>query len=131
MGFGIVGFDDVEIDLERHIVRRSGELVALSRTEWQLLAHLASNAGRVVLHSELLSRVWGPGFRDDLDFLRVWVSRLRRKLGIVAGESGRIRTFQGIGYVLDAAPASARIGLREPGAGTRGGRELRPGEAPR
>jgi two-component system KDP operon response regulator KdpE len=115
-GSGIVVFDDVEIDLERRIVRRSGELVPLSRTEWLLLQHLAANAGKVVLHTELLTKVWGPEYRDDLQYLRVWVSRVRRKLGSEAGDAGRIRTFQGIGYLLDAEPAGRRIGLREPAA---------------
>jgi two-component system KDP operon response regulator KdpE len=116
-GSGVVAFDDVEIDLERRLVRRNGELVPLSRTEWLLLAHLAANAGKVVLHAELLTKVWGPEYRDDLQYLRVWVSRVRRRLGMEAGTSGRIRTFQGIGYLLDADPARRRIGLREPSTG--------------
>ena len=82
--------------------RRDGELVHLSRTEWLLLSHLAENAGRVVLHGELLTKVWGPEYREDVGYLRVWVSRVRRKLGTPPGEAGRIRTFQGIGYLLDA-----------------------------
>ncbi len=102
---GILRFDDVLIDLDRRIVSRGGQLVQLSRTEWLLLHHLAANAGRVVLHSELLTKVWGPEYRDDLQYLRVWVSRVRRKLGARPGEPGRIRTFQGIGYLLDASPA--------------------------
>jgi len=106
-GAGIVRFDDVEIDLERRLVTRGGELVGLSRTEWLLLAHLAANADRVVLHTELLTKVWGPEYRDDLQYLRVWVSRVRRKLGAAPGEPGRIRTFQGIGYLLDV---SGRLG---------------------
>jgi DNA-binding response OmpR family regulator len=100
-GGGIVKFDDVEIDLERRMVTRGGELVQLSRTEWLLLQHLAANADKVVLHTELLTKVWGPEYRDDLQYLRVWVSRVRRKLGAKPGEPGRIRTFQGIGYLLD------------------------------
>src|SRR6266576_608405 len=100
-GSGVLAFDDVEIDLERRMVTRDGELVQLSRTEWLLLQHLAANAGKVVLHTELLTKVWGPEYRDDLQYLRVWVSRVRRKLGAVPGEAGRIRTFQGIGYLLD------------------------------
>jgi two-component system KDP operon response regulator KdpE len=98
----VLGFDDVEIDLGRRLVRRDGELVHLSRTEWLLLSHLAENAGRVVLHGELLTKVWGPEYREDVGYLRVWVSRVRRKLGTPPGEAGRIRTFQGIGYLLDA-----------------------------
>ena len=97
-------FDDVEIDLERRMVTRNGELVQLSRTEWLLLQHLAANAGKVVLHTELLTKVWGPEYRDDLQYLRVWVSRVRRKLGAEPGEPGRIKTFQGIGYLLDVEP---------------------------
>ena len=110
----VVRFDDVEIDLERRTVTRAGELVSLSRTEWLLLQHLASNAGKVVLHTELLTKVWGTEYRDDLQYLRVWVSRVRRKLGAKPGEPGRIRTFQGIGYLLDVegdatSPASGSV----------------------
>src|SRR5881275_1077783 len=100
-GAGVIRFDDVEIDLERRMVTRGGELVQLSRTEWLLLQHLAANAGKVVLHTELLTKVWGPEYRDDLQYLRVWISRVRRKLGAAPGEAGPIKTFQGIGYVLD------------------------------
>jgi two-component system KDP operon response regulator KdpE len=101
---GTLQFDDIEIDLERRIVTRDGELVQFSRTEWLLLQHLAANAGKVVLHTELLTKVWGPEYRDDLQYLRVWISRVRRKLGAPAGEPGRIKTFQGIGYLLDVEP---------------------------
>src|SRR5512140_159713 len=105
-GAGVIRFDDTEIDLERRFMTRGGKLVQLSRTEWLLLQHLAANAGKVVLHSELLTKVWGPEYRDDLQYLRVWVSRIRRKLGAEPGEPGPITTFQGIGYVLnvDEAP---------------------------
>ena len=58
----------------------------------------------MVLHTELLTKVWGPEYRDDLQYLRVWVSRVRRKLGAEPGELGRIKTFQGIGYLLDVEP---------------------------
>jgi two-component system KDP operon response regulator KdpE len=110
IGSGAVHFDDIEIDLERRIVTRGGELVELSRTEWLLLQHLAANAGKVVLHTELLTKVWGPEYRDDLQYLRVWISRVRRKLGAKPGEPGRIRTFQGIGYLLDIGDQSGPSG---------------------
>jgi two-component system KDP operon response regulator KdpE len=113
-GIGAVRFDDIEIDLERRMVYRAGQLVELSRTEWLLLQHLATNAGKVVLHTELLTKVWGPEYRDDLQYLRVWVSRVRRKLGARPGEPGRIKTFQGIGYLLDAEPA--RVDVPDDGA---------------
>ena len=108
-GAGVLAFDDIEIDLERRMVRRNGELVQLSRTEWLLLQHLATHPGKVVLHTELLTKVWGPEYRDDLQYLRVWISRVRRKLGAKPGEPGRIKTFQGIGYLLDVEPGGGSI----------------------
>jgi two-component system KDP operon response regulator KdpE len=105
----VLAFDDIEIDLERRMVRRNGELVQLSRTEWLLLQHLATHPGKVVLHTELLTKVWGPEYRDDLQYLRVWISRVRRKLGAKPGEPGRIKTFQGIGYLLDVEPGGGSI----------------------
>jgi two-component system, OmpR family, KDP operon response regulator KdpE len=115
-GIGTVRFDDIEIDLERRMVIRGGEIVELSRTEWLLLQHLATNAGKVVLHTELLTKVWGPEYRDDLQYLRVWVSRVRRKLGAKPGEPGRIKTFQGIGYLLDVEPGQTDGHRDGPGA---------------
>ena len=103
----VLRFDDVEIDLDRRLVHRDGKVVQFSRTEWLLLQHLAANPGRVVLHTELLSKVWGPEYRDDLQYLRVWISRVRRKLGAAPGDTGRIKTFSGIGYVLDVAVPQA------------------------
>lgn len=101
-----VSAGDVEIDLVKRAVLRSGERVKLSRTEWLLLQTLAANAGKVVLHNELLSKVWGPEYRDELEYLRVWVSRLRRKLEKDPAEPEIIKTFQGIGYLLDAEPTA-------------------------
>jgi two-component system KDP operon response regulator KdpE len=101
-----VQLDNIEIDLNRRLVKRDGELIALTRTEWMLLQHLAANAGKVMLNAELLSKVWGPEYRDDLQYLRVWVSRLRRKLEPTPSEPRYIRTFQGIGYMLEL-PAEA------------------------
>ena len=92
---------DVEIDLGRRTVSRAGGRIALTRTEWLLLQELATHTDRVVLHTQLLTAVWGPQYRSEFSYLRIWVSRLRRKLGIPVGSSGPIRTFQGIGYLLD------------------------------
>ncbi len=92
----------LEIDLGRRLVRRRGEVIPLSRTEWLLLQYLAANAGRVMSTAEVLSAVWGPEYNDDVQHLRVWISRLRRKLKAGQGESpGVIKTMQGVGYMLD------------------------------
>jgi len=97
----VVRAKDVEIDLDRRLVMRSGELVALTRTEWQLLQSLAEHPGKVLGSVELLTRVWGPEFRDDLQYLRVWISRLRSKLDPQRSEPELIQTFPGIGYMLN------------------------------
>jgi two-component system KDP operon response regulator KdpE len=97
----IVRAGSVEVDLNRRLVKRDGELVTLTRTEWMLLQHLAANAGKIMLNAELLSKVWGPEYRDDLQYLRVWVSRLRRKLEVEPSSPKLIKTFQGIGYMFN------------------------------
>ncbi|HYM15910.1 MAG TPA: response regulator transcription factor [Dehalococcoidia bacterium] len=119
---GVVTIDDVEIDLDRRLVKRGGRLLTLTRTEWTLLEHLASNAGKLLLNRALLSKVWGPEYCDDLQYLRVWVSRLRRKLERDPSNPKLIRTFQGIGYMLDDGsggterdePSETAVGAEDP-----------------
>ncbi len=96
---------DIVVDLARRTVFVRNRPVVLSRTEWQLLQQLCANAGRVMLHEDLLSRTWGPEYRDDVQYLRVWISRLRQKLEDNPSDPQYIRTVQGVGYILDATPA--------------------------
>ena len=102
----LVQAGDVEIDLEKRLVTRNGEPVTVTRTEWLLLQHLAANAGKVMMNAELLTKVWGPEYRDDVQYLRVWVSRLRAKLEPDSAEPVIIITRPGIGYLLNAEPIS-------------------------
>lgn len=104
----VVKAGNVEVDLNRRLVKRNGELVTLTRTEWMLLQHLAAYPGRIMLNAELLSKVWGPEFRSDLQYLRVWVSRLRRKLEDEPSSPKLIRTFPGIGYMFDVDGANGK-----------------------
>lgn len=107
---------DVKIDLHTRLVWKDGERVALTRTEWMLLQHLAANPGRILLNAELLSKVWGPEYRGDLQYLRVWVSRLRKKLEVDPATPKLIKTFQGIGYMLEIPGQEPR----DPAAGHSG-----------
>lgn len=66
---------DVEIDLAAHEVRVRGEIVRLTPKEFDLLAYLAANAGRVLTHRMLLTRVWGPAHGQDSQYLRVFIGR--------------------------------------------------------
>lgn len=97
----VLDYDDLTIDLDRRTVTLRGEEVRLSRTEWELLYQLASNAGRVMLHGELLSRIWGPEFRDETYYLRTWISRLRAKLEPDHDEPQLIKTYPGLGYRME------------------------------
>lgn len=93
----------VEVDLLRRRVMVNGDDVALSVREYDLLAMLVRNAGRVLTHRQLLTAVWGPGHAEDVQYLRVYVGHLRQKLG-PAG-AGLIATETGIGYRLADAEA--------------------------
>lgn len=97
----VLNYDDVTIELTNRRVTVRGEEVQLSKTEWEVLYNLAANAGRVMTHVELLSRIWGPEFRDETYYLRTWISRIRKKLGDQHDDSPLIKTFPGIGYRLE------------------------------
>lgn len=92
---------DLVIDIEGHLVRRAGRDIALTRTEWRLLEEMVEHANRVVLNNELLSRVWSQEYRSDLQYLRGWISSLRKKLEVNPAEPQLIRTRIGVGYMLD------------------------------
>jgi two-component system KDP operon response regulator KdpE len=98
----VVRAGNVEVDLERRLVKKNGELVKLTRTEWMLLQHLAANAGKVMVNNQLLSKVWGPEYREEFQYLRVWVFRLRNKLEDDPANPEIIKTLTGIGYLFSA-----------------------------
>ncbi len=91
---------ELEIDYARHAVTRRGETVSLTRTEYALLRELALNANRVLSHPDLLTAVWGPEYRDDVDYLRAYVRYLRRKIEADPSNPRYIVTLPGIGYML-------------------------------
>jgi two-component system KDP operon response regulator KdpE len=98
---------NIRIDLNKRLVYRRDEMVNLTRTEWLLLAQLAERPGKLVLNADLLSQVWGPDYRGDLQYLRVWISRLRKKLEDDPSTPQLIKTVQGVGYVLQVQDANA------------------------
>ncbi|HVG97582.1 MAG TPA: response regulator transcription factor [Chloroflexota bacterium] len=88
------------IDLGRRLVLRDGEEVQLTRTEYELLAYLARNLGRVVGQRELLQRVWGPEYGSESDYLRTFVRQLRKKLEPDPANPVYLLTATGVGYRL-------------------------------
>lgn len=86
------------LDLARHEVRIGGELVSLTSTEYRLLEELARHPGMVLSHQMLLEQVWGPEYIGEIHYLKVFIRRLRRKLGDDAEHPHLIQTEWGLGY---------------------------------
>jgi two-component system KDP operon response regulator KdpE len=97
--------NDVEIDVDAHRVARGREEVRLTKTEWALLEALSEYPGKLLTHRFLLERVWGPGYTEDLDVLRVFISQVRRKIEPDPGRPQIIATDPGIGYRWLLRPA--------------------------
>jgi len=91
----------ITVNLKKHLVIVYGKEIQLTRIEWLLLSELARNAGKLMLYEELLSKVWGSEYRDDVQILRTWVSRLRRKLERDSTQPAIIRTIPKTGYIID------------------------------
>ena len=89
---------DLSLDFATHEVRVGGEVVPFTSTEYHLLEVLARHAGTVLPHQFLLERVWGPEYTRDAHYLKVFVRRLRQKLGDDAERPRYIRTAWGTGY---------------------------------
>jgi two-component system KDP operon response regulator KdpE len=102
--------DELEVDFARRSVKVRGEIVYLTRTEYALLRELALNANRVVVHSDLLAAVWGPEYRNDVDYLRAYIRHLRRKLEMDPAHPRYILTLQGVGYMLACPETDLDLG---------------------
>lgn len=76
----IVTLDSVEIDLESHQVKRGDRLTHLTSKEFKLLYYFLQNAGKVVSHGRLLQAVWGPDYGQEVEYLRVFINQLRKKI---------------------------------------------------
>ena len=94
----IIRTGPLSIDFPRRLVMRGDKLVHLSPKEYDLLAKLALNAGKVMQHRDLLIAVWGPAHVDDTQYLRVFVGQLRQKIEGDPAEPQIILTEPGIGY---------------------------------
>jgi two-component system KDP operon response regulator KdpE len=96
---------DLVIDFKKRLVIVRGRETRLTRIEWLLLSELAENAGQLMLYSDLLTRIWGPEYRDDIQILRTWVSRLREKIESDPNNPKSIRTVPKTGYIMDGQSA--------------------------
>ena len=91
---------NLTIDFIQRTVTFGDQVVHLTPNEWRLFEQFARRPGHVIGHRELLARAWGPDFTHDIDYLRVWLSRLRRKLTEAGADAELIRTVAGLGYAF-------------------------------
>jgi DNA-binding response OmpR family regulator len=94
----IVVDPDLQIDFSRREVIVRGKKVVLRPTEYRLLYHLVSNAGRLLTHETLLSKVWGREYRDEAHYLRLYITYLRQKIEQDPARPKYILTERGVGY---------------------------------
>src|SRR5262249_51274869 len=97
-GAGLMVAEDLELDEDAHEVRRAGQPIELTPTEYRLLRYLLANAGRVLTRPQILDHLWDYDFGGDASVLEPSVSSLRRKVARFAPPL--IQTVRGVGYVL-------------------------------
>jgi len=96
---GLIEVDDrLKIDFDRREIWLEGKLVKLRPTEYRMLYHLVQNAGWVVTHDQLLTKVWGYEYRDEPHYVRLYINYLRQKLEANPSEPKYILTERGVGY---------------------------------
>ena len=98
----VLRVDDLELDDDAHEVRRGGEVVELSPTEFKLLRYLMMNPNRVLSKAQILDHVWEYDFNGDASIVESYISYLRRKID-VGGREKMIHTTRGVGYMLRTA----------------------------
>jgi two-component system KDP operon response regulator KdpE len=94
----VIAFGNFEIDLAARAVKNNNDIIKLTATEYNLFALLVKNEGKVLTHQYLLREVWGPGYINQSQYLRVFVAQLRKKIEEDANHPKHIITESGIGY---------------------------------
>ena len=94
----VLEFNNLSIDLTSRVVKLNNEVLKLTATEYSLLALLAKNEGKVLTHQYILKNVWGPGYIEQSQYLRVFVGQLRKKIEKNHNTPEFILTESGIGY---------------------------------
>jgi len=94
----VLTFGNLKIDIANHVVRKNEEIVKLTSTEYSLLALLAKNEGRVLTHQFILKEIWGMGYFEQTQYLRVFMAQLRKKIEDDPSKPKLLNTESGIGY---------------------------------
>lgn len=96
----ILQFDDLTLDLVHRRVSRDNNEIKLTLTEYEIVKYLAINAGKVITHKALLQTVWGMAYEKEVQYLRVYIGQIRRKLEFDPSRPRHIITESGVGYRL-------------------------------
>jgi two-component system, OmpR family, KDP operon response regulator KdpE len=91
-------FNQLTIDYAAHVVKKAGEILHLTATEFKLMAFLAKNAGRVLTHQYILKSIWGVAYQTETQYLRVFIATLRKKIEENPNQPQHILTENRIGY---------------------------------
>jgi two-component system KDP operon response regulator KdpE len=94
----VIDIADLAIDIANHTVRKKGELLKLTSTEFAMLALFAQNRGCVLTHQYILKEIWGHGYMEQSQYLRVFVAQLRKKIEDNPSKPALLITESGIGY---------------------------------
>lgn len=102
---GSTGYNDeyLNVDIEQRLVKVDGERVRLTPTEFRLFSVLVANAGHILTHRQLLEKVWGWEYTDDLDYVRIYILHLRQKIEPDIAAPKYIITEPGVGYCFQKA----------------------------
>lgn len=98
----VIDCGNLQIDLLARVVKKNNEIIKLTTTEYALLAKFVKNEGKVLTHHYLLREVWGPGYINQSQYLRVFIAQLRKKIEDDANRPVHIITESGVGYRFTA-----------------------------
>lgn len=99
----VVDFGSLQVDLSARVVKKNNDIIKLTSTEYTLLSLFVKNEGKVLTHHYLLREVWGPGYLNQSQYLRVFIAQLRKKIEDDANRPVHIVTESGVGYRFVAA----------------------------
>ena len=97
-GDSTLDFEDIQVDLTARTIKKNNQLIKLTSTEYNLLALLVKNEGKVLTHQYLLRAIWGPGFINQSQYLRVFIAQIRKKIETDANRPEYLLTESGVGY---------------------------------
>jgi two-component system KDP operon response regulator KdpE len=103
---------ELEVDFGAHRARLAGEEIALTAKEYEVLAYLARNAGKVLTHRQILQTIWGPQYGDEASYLWTYVGRIRAKIEPDPAHPRFLLTEPGVGYRVP--PPDQQVGTRPP-----------------